>query len=210
MDATEMFLIRHKGMHAHVKRLTEGLSEEQIRERVHPLVNPLAWQIWHLARTEDSAVNLLIFDSSEVLDDAWCARLSTARHDAGTGMTMDEVVDLSTRVHLPSLMTYWSAVGERTAALVASLRPSDLDEIVSSERVHRFVMQTTAEPTRARLEKLLQNTTRGHILGWLPLTHNFEHIGQADLIRGLLGQPGPLLVVLPGSRFAVTKLRSAD
>jgi hypothetical protein len=34
MDATEMFLIRHKRMHSHVERLTEGLSEEQIREGV--------------------------------------------------------------------------------------------------------------------------------------------------------------------------------
>jgi hypothetical protein len=111
MDAAEMFLIRHQRMHAHVERLTEGLHEEQIRERVHPMVNPLAWLLWHVARSEDSAVNLLIFDGPQVLDDAWCARLKTGRRDAGTGMTMAEVVDLSSHVHLPSLMAYWTAVG---------------------------------------------------------------------------------------------------
>ncbi len=62
MDATAMFLIRHKRMHAQVERLTEGLSEEQIRDRVHPMANPLAWLLWHIARAEDSAVNLLICD----------------------------------------------------------------------------------------------------------------------------------------------------
>jgi hypothetical protein len=29
------------------------------------------------------------------------------------------------------------------------------------------------------------DTTRGHFLVWLPLTHNYEHVGQADLNRGL-------------------------
>jgi hypothetical protein len=24
------------------------------------------------------------------------------------------------------------------------------------------------------------------------LTHNYEHVGQADLLRGLLGRPGPV------------------
>ena len=33
--------------------------------------------------------------------------------------------------------------------------------------------------------------TRGYCLVYLPLTHNYEHIGQADLLRGLLGRPGP-------------------
>ena len=33
-----------------------------------------------------NAVNLLIFDGPQVLDDAWCARLNTGRRDAGTGM----------------------------------------------------------------------------------------------------------------------------
>ena len=190
MDATEMFLIRHERMHAHVERITEGLSEEQIREQVHPLVNPLAWLLWHVARAEDSAVNVLVVDGAEVLDDDWCNQLSIGRRDVGTGMAMAEAVDLSTHVDLPSLMAYWRAVGERTAAVVASLRPSDLDEVVTRERVHRFLVRTVAEPTRPGLEKHFQGTTRGHFLVWLPLTHNYEHIGQADLVRGLLGKPG--------------------
>jgi hypothetical protein len=186
VDATEMFLIRHERMHAHV----DGLSEQQIRERVHPLANPLAWLIWHIARAEDSAVNLLICDGPQVLDDAWSARLDIGRRDVGTGMTMAEVIDLSATVHLPSLTAYRNAVGQRTAELVASLRPSDLDHVVGRERVRDAVEQMVAESTRPRLRQLWTGTTRGHFLAWLPLTHNFEHIGQADLIRGLLGHPG--------------------
>lgn len=190
MDATEMFLVRHGRMRAHVERLTEGLGEEQIRECVQPMVNPLAWLLWHIARSEDSAVNLLIAGGPEVLDDAWCARMNVSRRDAGTGMTMDEVIDLSAGVHLPSLTAYGRAVADRTSDLVASMSPADLDEVVSAETVRRAVARLAVGPKRAGLEDLWHGTRRGHFLVWLPLTHNYEHIGQADLIRGLLGQPG--------------------
>ncbi len=105
-------------------------------------------------------------------------------------MTMAEAVDLSARVHVPSLMADWKAVGGRTADLVAALRPSDLDQVVSSERVRHAVTLMAAGPGGAGLQDLWQDTTTGHFLVWLLLTHTYEHIGQADLIRGLLGRPG--------------------
>lgn len=190
MDATEMFLARHRSMHAHVDRLTLGLTDAQIRKPAHPGTNPLVWLIWHMARGEDGAVNLLVSDGPEVLDEGWSARLRVERRDVGTGMTMAEVVDLSDRVDLPALMAYWDAVGRRTRGVVASLRPSDLDEVVGPERVHRVVERLVAGPSGRALEELWQERTRGYFLAWLPLTHNFEHVGQADLIRGMLGLPG--------------------
>lgn len=187
MDATEMFLWRHERMGAHLARLTENLNEDQLRERVLPSVNPLTWLLWHVARAEDGAVNLLVFDGHEVLDDAWCARLDVTRRDAGTGMTMHEVVELSSRIRLPALFEYAASVAEHTRGLVNTLKPSDLDEVVDGDRVHRAVVKLSAEPTRDDLERLWQKTTRGQFLVWLPLTHTYEHIGQAGLIRGLLG-----------------------
>jgi hypothetical protein len=131
-----------------------------------------------------------IDSAAQILDDHWSARLNVARRDAGTGMTMAEVIELSAKVHLPSLAAYWEAVGERTRDLVTSLRPSDLDHVVSRGRVRRSVEQLVVDPTAPRLQELWKDTTRGHFLVWLPLTHNYEHVGQADLIRGLLGWPG--------------------
>lgn len=109
MEAADMFLIRHQRMHAHVDRLTEGLSEEQIRGPVHPKANPLAWLLWHIARNEDGAVKLLVCDGPQVFDDTWSARLNVERRDVGTGMAMAEVIDLSARIDLPSLRPISSA-----------------------------------------------------------------------------------------------------
>jgi hypothetical protein len=87
-------------------------------------------------------------------------------------------------------MSSGSPRGCVTADVVDSLSPADLDEVVDPDRVHRFVAQTAAEPARAGLEHLWRDITKGNFLVWLPLTHNAEHIGQADLVRGMLGHPG--------------------
>lgn len=190
MDATIMFLHRHERLHAHVQRLSAGLTEAQVRGQAHPAVNPLAWLLWHMARVEDSAVNLLVVDGTEVLDDEWVARLAVDRRDVGSGMTMDDVVALSARVDLTALSDYWRAVGELTAAVVRALRPEDLDRPVSGARVRRAVKQSAVGPGAAALERLWQDTTSGEFLVWLPLAHNCEHVGQAEMIRGMLGHPG--------------------
>jgi DNA-binding NtrC family response regulator len=91
MDVTQMFLARHGLMHTRVDGLTEGLTDEQVRGHVHPAANPLAWLLWHIARSEDASVNLLVAAGPQVLDDAWARRLKVARRDIGEGMTMAEV-----------------------------------------------------------------------------------------------------------------------
>ena len=190
MDATEMFLLRHERMHRQFEGLTKGLTEEEVRKSVHPLAKPLAWLLWHVARAEDGAVNLLITDGTQVFSDHWLSRLNVERRDVGTGMTMAEVVDLSATVDLPSLLEYWRAVGERTREVVGSLRARDLDQVVGNAVIARALEGLVAERSAPSLRSLWEGTTRGHFLAWLPLTHSYEHIGQADFIRGMLGYSG--------------------
>ena len=131
MDATQMFLARHVRMHTRVDGLTEGLTDEQVRGHVHPAANPLAWLLWHMARAEDAAVNLLVAAGPQVLDATWARRLKVARRDIGEGMTMAEVDQLCETIDLGALQAYWAAVGERTAAVVSVLTPGALDTVIS-------------------------------------------------------------------------------
>ena len=65
-----------------------GLSAAQLRGRWRAAFNPPVWLLWHMARIEDVAANLLLTDGTQVLDgDDWPARLGMARRDVGTGMT---------------------------------------------------------------------------------------------------------------------------
>ena len=140
MDATQMFLARHVRMHTRVDGLTEGLTDEQVRGHVHPAANPLAWLLWHMARAEDAAVNLLVAAGPQVLDATWARRLKVARRDIGEGMTMAEVDQLCETIDLGALQAYWAAVGERTAAVVSVLTPGALDTVISPKELGRAIV----------------------------------------------------------------------
>ena len=128
MDAREFFLIHHAPVHSQVAReFLQDLSDEQMRLRPNGL-NSLAWLVWHMARCED-ALNVLIARRPQVFDqDDWLTRLNVSFRDVGTGMTDEEVSDLSARLDLGVLRDYYHAVGRRTVEVVKSLRPQDLNE----------------------------------------------------------------------------------
>src|SRR5262249_61442793 len=50
-----------------------------------------------MARTEDAAVNLVVANGRQVLDDAWVRRLGVDWRHIGSGMTDDEVSELGRR-----------------------------------------------------------------------------------------------------------------
>jgi DinB superfamily len=95
MDAREFFLIHHAQVHSQVAReFLQDLSDEQMRLRSNGL-NSVAWLVWHMARCED-ALNVLIANRPQILDqNDWLTRLNLSLRDVGTGMTDDEVSDLS-------------------------------------------------------------------------------------------------------------------
>src|SRR5262245_17430415 len=139
MEATEMFLVRHPRMHARIARVTEGLTDDEIRGHVHPDANPLAWLLWHMTRSEDAAVNLLVTDGRQVLDAAWAGRLNVARRDIGEGMTMAEVDQLCAAIDLSALAAYRAAVEKRTVSVIGTLTPAALDRALGPQDLQRAV-----------------------------------------------------------------------
>ena len=113
------------------------------------------------------------------------------RRDFGTGMTPDEVLDLSAQINVPALHAYWDAVEERTIAVVQDLGTDDLDTILDATHVHRvFANDEVVTPDALWVRDYMEGQTRGFFLIHLGLTHIFVHRGEALAIRGLLGHPG--------------------
>jgi hypothetical protein len=65
--------------------------------------------------------------------------------------------------------------------------------VISPKELERAIIDEgmISGPLVSRLQELWTGMTRGSCLSSLPLTHNHEHLGQADLLRGMLGRPGP-------------------
>jgi hypothetical protein len=194
MDACQFYLIRHTRAHGPwTEERLANVPEEQLRLRPNPAVNSVAWLYWHVARVEDLAINRFVADRSQVLDDEeWMPRLGVYRRDLGQGMTFDEVDELSARVDLAALRSYWDAVGRRTADVVAALTPDDLDQTIDAGHVRRVIFDEGAiqSDQKEELHGLWIGMSRGYTLNYLGLTHTFYHFGEIDVIRGLWGHRG--------------------
>jgi DinB superfamily len=173
-----------------VDRWLGGLSHDQMRVRPGPGLNSILWLLWHMARTEDVAVNLVVAARPQVFDDGWAERMKIPRRDMGSGMTEDEVQLLTAHADIAAVRAYRRAVGRRTREVVAALPVEAWDEILEVTDTARVAAADAFGPNEW-IEGIghppWQGHTRGDQLGGTAIRHNAGHIGEAVTIRSLGG-----------------------
>lgn len=172
-------------------QLLAGLDEDELRARPAPCLNSIAWLLWHVARSEDVLVNVLLTERPQVLDtDGWLSRLNLVQRDMGTGMTSAQVGVVSAQVAIPDLLDYQIAVGRRTRAVLETLRDDDWGGVVEPQRL--LAAGAFADPTDGarRVESYWRGRTRSSLLLSGLTTHNHQHLGEALAIKSLLKYVG--------------------
>ena len=195
MELLSFFLSQHAAVHAQdvsgrafgAQRVFGEPSDVQMRLRPGAGLNSLVWLLWHTARTEDVAVNLVVAGAEQVLDDAWMRRMNVPWRIIGTGMNEDEVAELTARADVSAVRAYRSAVGMRTRQVVQTLRADAWDAVVGQ-----------ADVERAAAAGALRDWVEGQPYPWVgwsradqlassALRHNAAHIGEAVTIASLAG-----------------------
>jgi hypothetical protein len=194
MDAASFFLLRHEPLHGMMTdRLLVDLEDAELRARPHGQ-NSIVWLLWHIARGEDIGVNRFAHDRRQVLDEGgWARRLGVDRRDLGTSMTSDEVTALTAAVDASALRDYWRAVGDRTRATILAEGARGWDEPVDPALIRRTIRESGDYGPRVdatRVETFYGGMTRAWAIGHLALTHPFAHLGEATVVRSMLGHPG--------------------
>ena len=188
MDARTWFLTEHAREFALERRLWE-LPEPLLR-RCLDGHNSLVWLFWHIARCEDVAVNLVLRDGPQILEqDGWAERLDVDARDIGTGMADEEAGDLSARVGLVHLRAYREAVGRatrdwvKTADFAALAAPVDL--------AGRRARERGAIRAELALPDLWDQQQGEFFLSWLAGGHHYVHLGEAQHVAQLLQELPP-------------------
>jgi hypothetical protein len=195
MDLQTFFLRQHAVVHASdvsglafaVQRVFGEPSDEQMRIRPGKGLNSLVWLLWHMARTEDAAVNPVVAGRDQVLDDEWMRRMKVPWRIIGTGMTDDEVAEMTARADVAAVRAYRSAVGLRTREVVQALHADAWDEIIGEEDIERAAVTGTFRDWVEGAKYPWLGLTRGDQLASSALRHNAAHIGEAVTVRGLAG-----------------------
>ncbi|MDR0397165.1 MAG: DinB family protein [Oscillospiraceae bacterium] len=101
----------------------------------------IAWSIWHITRIEDITANILVAESSQVLDDDWLASLGATIRDTGNAMSDDEILQLSSSLDMDALRDYRIEVGKRTRGIVSNLSFEDLKRKVKPDGIKRILAE---------------------------------------------------------------------
>jgi hypothetical protein len=183
--ALELFLDQHAHLHSPnglAQSALAGLSDEQWRLKPGQGTNSVAWLLLHMARIEDVTFNLLVMERAQVFDE-WFEQLGFDRRDVGTGMSDEEVLELSTTIHLRALRAYWSAVGKTTQDLARTLHPETLKERPDKRSMQRLFDEGAVTPQLAELAQWWEQQTKGVLLFQPVSRHAFWHLHEIWQVR---------------------------
>ncbi len=165
-------------------RLVDGLTDDQLRLRPSPGLNSIAWILWHLARSEDAGINVLVAERPQVLtEDGWLQRLNLSQLDMGTGMRDEEVTEVGYRIDIPALHAYHVAVGRRTREVVRDLSNEQVDEFIDPTRLLEVGAFPDSEDGARRVATYWRGRRKRFLL---TASHDFQHLGEAMCIRTLV------------------------
>ncbi len=158
----------------HYKELAQtvsGLTPEQLNYQPGPESNSIGWLIWHTARSQDR-MNSDIFGEDQLwVSGGWYLKFNRLpdRNDTGYGHTPAQVKSFKAP-DAQTLLDYARAVHDRTAEYIKTrLTEKDLE---------REVFSPTLKMTYTVEQRILSTI------------NDFQHIGQAGYVRGLLNGIG--------------------
>jgi hypothetical protein len=194
MEWRDLFELQHSHVHSSELGLApfsiqdnvlEGLDVGQLRCVPRPGLNSIVWLLWHIARCEDAAVNAVIGNGEQVLDDRWRQDLRVARPDIGTGMDADEVAELSAAVDVDALLRYRLEVARRTRAVLDSIDGARLAQpSMAPSQVERLEQIGLFGANAGWVSEFWSTKPLLWFL-WLPTGHCYSHLNEARTVRSL-------------------------
>ncbi len=160
--------------------ILDDLPPEQYRKLPGNSEHSIAWLIWHLARIEDVAMNLLIAGENQVLNqENWVQRLEVEFKHTGNGMTLVETKALSETINIRALRAYRLAVGHKTEIIVSNLTSQRLREKVDPLRIQRVKDEGALIPAAFGIAEYWSRRTIAGLLLMPATRHNLIHLNEA-------------------------------
>ncbi|HZU86350.1 MAG TPA: DinB family protein [Anaerolineaceae bacterium] len=190
MEIAQLFLQRYDVLYDFwLGGIWDMVPYDLMRQRPHPQVNSIAWNMWHLTRAEDAGLNRFVVDRPQVLDKGgWMQKMDLPWRHHGGEMTFAEVDDLNRRIDLPALREYSQAVQARTHEIIAQIHLVNLDDTLQEAHVRAVIIdEGLAHSQPEGFIKTYSGWTKGKCLMNLGLTHPYQHLGEISVIASLLG-----------------------
>lgn len=183
MRATELLATQFNSVNAILHDLANNLTAEELTTRTMPGTNLLGFDLWHVARTQDWALQTLVRGVPELIDDPrWQGRGALVTHGLGVGVTEAQADELARQVALADILEYADANHQNIIAWLGE-QPEDALEQHPDVPAHL-----------ARYPVYLSDTMREEV-PWMyqqppvwrclapALGHARDHLAEIDLIK---------------------------
>jgi hypothetical protein len=156
-DAIQAFFEQHAMLHTAAlvsgdrwsfqDEISMDLTDAQLRHIPSGSLHSIAWLLWHIARTEDVTINVLLANTNQLLfAQHWFERFAIPARDIGTAMSAATITAVSDQIDLAAVRAYRLAVGQRTREIVQQVTARELRQPVEPERIERVKAEGALVP----------------------------------------------------------------
>jgi hypothetical protein len=197
VDAIAMLRQQLHTVNLRLHHTASSLTPDDLVARPLPGVNPIGFIVWHMARSQDWAINTAVRDSVEVIKRVPWRDSRLAYPGIGTGFDIEEAAGAARRFELGDLVAYADAVHADTLAWLDTITEDDLDAIPDVKAHDAPHPEYQTPGFRAEMDSGPEHDDAVAGQGGLPvwvfltsvsITHLHRHLGEVDLLQDLLHQ----------------------
>ena len=179
-DELNMLKSGYEAVHDRIIPFMSRMEEDRIRQRIIPLINPVAWMIWHVLRVEDMFLSDVVFRKEQAFHrDNWQDRINIETAQVGTGMTKEQADQLSLQIDLNQLKEYNAAVKEHSLNLIDMLPAWPSNQLDDADEIEKRLLDSNAFPAPVAKERAIAyapTPVSSCVLG--VISHTYMHFGQ--------------------------------
>lgn len=195
MNAIEVVIQELDTVNIRLHHSAGDLSSDELVAQPLPGLNPIGFILWHMARSQDWAVNTAIRDEPEVITREMWRATPLAVPGIGTGFEPEEARVVAHRIDKVALLGYADAVHAEITSWLRAQDDSVLDEIPDAEGHDAPHPEYQTPGFRAEMRSGPEHDDalgrKGGLPAWVYLTsvavtHLHRHLGEVDLLKDLL------------------------
>jgi hypothetical protein len=183
MRATDLLIRQFTTVHQILRDLADDLTPDELTTRVLPNTNLLGFDLWHVARTQDWALQTLVRGVPELIDEErWQRRGRLATHGVGVGLSEAEADALARAVRPADILEYAGATHE---AIIAWLDANNDDALSVQPDVPAHLERYPVyleEAMRAEAPWMFERPAVWRCLS-PALAHVRDHLAEMDLLK---------------------------
>ncbi|HEY1390860.1 MAG TPA: DinB family protein [Ktedonobacterales bacterium] len=189
MRATDLLTRQYASVNQILHDVGDDLTPAELTTRVLPRTNLLAFDLWHVARTQDWALQTLVRGVPELIDEPrWQGRGRLATHGIGVGLSEAEADEIARSLTLADILEYADAVHQNLLAWLSTI--SD-DELSREPDVPAQLQRYPVYLEPAMREEVPWMFQRPQVWRCLApaLGHARDHLAEMDMLKRQLRAP---------------------